>query len=272
MTKKLGWVLIVGLLLSVWACKPPAPIPSHYVDLGTEDKPLPPPPPAWHDPAVAKGTADWKPFRKLESGGAKTASAKPAVDSQPGTTDDEKPAAKVGGGPEEDIRTLVADFNAALEENKLEEATEFLTDAQAEFSKDVISSVNDLVEQLRALAAAVPATAPKVDALAPVLNLGGALRMKLASIQVEGKTATAKLESGGEAKFMVGEEELWYLESPLMNVLNAEKARMQKLAEDIKAALASGTPEDAKVNEISTALDELNAALNAVPKPAGEDS
>lgn len=266
--KLIRWVSVLGLIAAMSGCRPPAPTPSQYEDLGTTEAPLPPTGPAWHDPSVAKGTSEWKPFRKLEAGGEKSASAKSGGNKAEPDVEDK--SAEGGEGPEGEIRTLVGDFNAALAEKKFDEASEFLSDAQAAVANDVFTAVNELVEQLGLLAKAAPGMAPKVDALAPVLNLSDSLQMKVATVTVDGKTATAKLESGAEAKFMVGEEDLWYLESPLMAVLDTEKARIQKATDDIKAALAGGTPDEAATTSLGASLDELLAALTAPPKPAEE--
>jgi hypothetical protein len=263
------WVFVLGLAPALSGCKPPEPTPSQYVDLGTADSPLPPSGPAWHDPGVAKGTADWKPFRKLSGGNEATASAKPAADPADDAPEGD-PDAGDGGedlSPEEEIRALVADFNAALADKKLEEAGEYLSDEQAGYVNDVLGAVDGLVEQLRLLATAAPPLSPKVDALAPVLNLSDSLQMKVDAVRIEDRTAVAPLENGSEARFRVGEEDLWYLESPLLNVLNAERARLQKLTEDIKAALSAGTPDEARTTELGFALDELLVALTATPKP-----
>ena len=251
----------------IGACKPPEPTPTLYTDLGTEDQPLPPPAQAWYDPAVAKGTAEWKPFRKPEEG--KSAEAKPK-----GSTN--KPSAEpdaAGDAPEaeKEIRDIAADFNAALATNKLEDALDFLTDAQAEAARDVLAAVHALIEQLKALQAAAPALSEKINGLVPLLNLGDALKFEIRKVNiVNDTTAMAQLEGGGEAKFVMGEEDLWYLESPVFGVLIQQRERIETTAKSIEEALAKGEPDEATTTALGTALEELRAALSSDAKPEGD--
>jgi hypothetical protein len=271
--RNLGWPVVV-LVSLIGACKPPEPTPSQYTNLGTDEAPLLPTAQAWHDPNIAKGTAEWRPFRKLADADAKTATGKaPAGAKSNGAADTEvKSAAEAGGSDaEKEIRTLVADFNAALAENELEKASEFLTDAQAEASGEVFAAVHKLVEQLKVLQAATPALAEKIDALAPLLNMANVLKIELQTVRVvDAKSATGKLADGAEARFAVGEEDLWYLESPALAKLEKERPQIEKTTKEIEEALAKGTPDEAAVTTLGTALDELRTALSVSEKAAGE--
>lgn len=259
------------LIVLTGACNPPEPPPYRYSDLGTEEAPLPPPPQAWYDASLAKGQADWRPFRKPESAAAQTAEAKPAK------VEGEKEAAAEGGeagssDAEKEIRELAGDYNKAVAENDLEKATEFLNDAQAEYGPNVFAAVNKLVEQLKALKEAAPGLNERVESLAAPLNLPDVLKLELESVSiVDEKNATAKLVGGTEVKVVVGEEDFWYLESPGLTLLEKERSRIEKLAADIEAALAKGTPDEATLTAMGTALDELRTALSpAAAKPEGD--
>lgn len=264
---------VAGVILFICACKPPEPTPSHYGDLGTDQSPLLPPPPAWHDPATAKGTAEWRPFRKLSDAEPKTATAKTPSTAKPsGATEDVEDKAGSGESEEaeKEIRGTVADFNAALAEKKFDEATEFLTDDQAEKSGEVFAAVQELIEQLRLLQAASPALTDKINALLPALDLSESMKIEVQSIQlVDAKKASAKLGGGGEARFEVGEKDLWYLESPMLNVLVKERSRIEKTTKDIPDALAKGSPDEATITALGNSLDELRTALSA-PAQTGE--
>ena len=145
-----------------------------------------PPPQAWHDPSIVKGSSEWRPFRKPSDGESKTAGAKAPGETKAtaaaGTRENPGGAA---GSPdaEKEIRNLVADFNAALAENKLDEASEFLTDAQAQASGDVFAAVHQLVEQLRLLQVATPALREKIDGLVPLPDHPGAIKQNQAQTQ-----------------------------------------------------------------------------------------
>lgn len=273
--KQLGCWKLVFLAPLVCACKPPEPVPSQYTNLGTAEAPLLPPPQPWHDPSVAKGTSELRPFRKPAAGDEKSAAGKATSGSKEGKPADpeEKTEETAGGsGAEKEIRTLVADFNAALAEKKLDEASEFLSDAQAQASGDVFAAVHSLVEQLKLLQAATPALTEKIAGLVPILNIADSLKVELQSVKlVDEKNAMATLVGGSEARFVVGEEDLWYLESPMLALLDKERARIQKVAKDIEEALAKGTPDEAAVTALGTALDELRTALTS-PAKAPADS
>ncbi len=261
----LGWQMILAMAL-VGACKPPEPTPSQYTNLGTDDAPLLPTPPAWHDPGILKGTAEWKTFRKPSEAEPMTASAKkPAEPKEPtGGEDAEKPAAAGGAEAEKEIREIISDFNATLADKNLEKAAEFLTDAQAQASVEVFTAVNALIEQLRALQAASPGLKEKIDPLLPMLNLSDSLKVDVQSIKlIDEKHATAKLADGSESHLEVGEENLWYVESPFLALLDKEKARIQKVTKDVEEALAKGTPDESAVSTLGAALDELRTSLSS---------
>ena len=268
-----GWPVVV-LVALIGACKPPEPTPSQYTNLGTDEAPLLPSAPTWHDPNIAKGSAEWRPFRKLADGGEKTAAGKVPTSAKGAEAADAeaKPTGEAGqSDAEKEIRTLVADFNAALAENDLEKASEFLTDAQAEASGEIFAAVHKLVEQLKLLQAAAPALAEKIDALAPLLSMADALKVELQTIRlVDEKSATGKLADGTEARFAIGEEDLWYLESPALAKLDKERPGIEKTTKDIEEALAKGTPDEAAVTSLGTSLDELRTALTTAEKAPGD--
>lgn len=264
--------VIIAVVFWVGACKPPEPTPSQYVDLGTADAPLPPPPPAWHDPTTAKGTAEWRPFRKPTDANEKSPAAKPANGEKPPATGDAeaKNEAAVGSDAEKEIRSIAADFNAALSEKKWEEASEFLTDAQAEKSGEVFAAVNQLIEQLTLLQAAAPGLGDKITALLPSLNLAESLKADVQSVHViDARSASAKLAGGGEARFEVGEKGLWYVESPMLSVLEKELSRIEKATKDIQEALAKGNPDEAATTALGSTLVDLQTALAAKPAEGG---
>src|SRR3990172_8156220 len=101
MPRKTPSTTSIVALLMVAGCRPSEPAPTYNEDLGTEESVLLPTTSAWYDPAIAKGQADWRPFRKPgaepKSEGTATGEAKPA-----------------GGNEsiESELRTLVNDFNA----------------------------------------------------------------------------------------------------------------------------------------------------------------
>lgn len=259
---------LVAALAFAGACRPPEPVQHRIPDLGTAEAPLPPPPQAWHDPEIVKGTADWPAFRKPESAEEKVAVAKP----KQGEEKAEGEANEEGSDVEKEIRELAADYGKALAENKLDEVTEFLNDAQAEYSENVFAAVNKLVEQLRALKEAAPALSEKMDQLAPALNLIDVLKIEIETVRVvDEKNATAQLAGGKEIKVVVGEKDFWYLESPGLAHLEKERSRIEKLAGDIEAALAKGAPDEAAITALGTGIDELRTALAGLAdKPEGE--
>ncbi len=263
------WHVIFAASL-VGACKPPEPIQSQYANLGTEEAPLLPPPQAWHDPSIVKGNSEWRPFRKPSDGEEKSAKGKaPGGAKDAVAADGEEKAVGAAGttDAENEIRKLVEDFNAALAEKELEKASEFLTDAQAQASGDVFAAVHQLVEQMRLLQTATPTLTEKIDALVPLLNVNDALKVELQTVRlVDPKNATATLAGGAEARFVIGEEDLWYIESPVLALLDKERPRIQKVTKDIEEALAKGTPDESTATALGTALDDLRTALSASPK------
>src|SRR3990172_12975300 len=132
-------------LLVVVGCRPSEPVPTYNEDLGTEGSVLLPTTSAWYDPAVAKGQADWRPFRKP---GAEAMSAGTA-------TGEAKPAGR-NEGVESELRTLVSDFNAAVTENKFDEAIDFLIEEQIAPAKQVVELIPVLVGKMKEVADVLP--------------------------------------------------------------------------------------------------------------------
>src|SRR3990172_11754217 len=132
-------------LLVVAGCRPSEPPPTYNEDLGTDDTVLLPTSSPWYDPAIATEQADWRPFRKP---GAEAMSAGTA-------TGEAKPAGR-NEGVESELRTLVSDFNAAVTENKFDEAIDFLIEEQIAPAKQAVEDFPTLWGKIKKLAEALP--------------------------------------------------------------------------------------------------------------------
>jgi len=224
----MGAMVVVG-------CRPSEPAPTYNEDLGTEESVLLPTTSAWYEPAVAKGQADWRPFRKpgaeSKSGGSATGEAKSA-----------------GGNEsiESELRGLVNDFNAAIAENKFDEAIDFLIVDQVTPGKQVVEILPTLWGKIKELSEVLPGDNENLKKAVGGVSLSVVLKLEIASITVSNPTeAVGKLASAsgrsGDVRFAFVKEkegEYWYIDHPQIRAMAAALPVLQQSLPQLDAFIA----------------------------------
>jgi len=242
-------------LLAVAGCRPSEPPPTYNEDLGTDDVVLLPTSSAWYDPAVAKGQADWRPFRKP---GAESKSDETA-------TGEVKPA---GGnkGVESELRTLVNDFNAAVAENKFEDAITLLVEDQVDTAKQVVELLPAYLNKLREVVEVLPGDTATMKSKVAAATLPAVLKLDVATISISSATeAVGKHPSASspaeDVRFVLVKEsegEYWYIDNPKIRALAPALPMLQQSLPQLDAFIAG-----VKSGQISAeALTQQTAMMN----------
>lgn len=266
-----AWVLAGFGIVSLCACRPPSePPPTQYEDLGTEDRPLLPTGSAWHDPAIAKGSAEWHAFRKPDPSAALP---KPAA---------EKNAEGGSAGLEGELVALLKSFNEAVASDKLEDAVDFLVDEQIEPAKKAIELLPKFAAKLGEFAAALPGENENLKKLPAALTPATILKLDVESIQAKGETEAVGAVVGAtppvEVRFVLTKEEggdaVWYIDHPQIRAMAQALPAMEQSLTQLDAMIAgikSGQIAGDALAQQAAALDQMIKALMPAEKPA-EDS
>ena len=255
----------------VVGCRPSEPVPMYYEDLGSEETVLLPTSSVWYDAAIAKGQADWRPFRK------------PGAEAKSGGT----PAgeAKAAGGNqaiESELRGLVDDFNAAVAEGKFDEAADFLIEEQVAPAKQVVELIPALAGKMKEIAEVLPGDNENLKKAVSGVSLSGVLKLEVASITVSSPTeAVGKLASAsggaGDVRFVLvkdTEGEYWYIEHPQIRAMVAVLPVLQQSLPQLDAFIAgvkSGQiGGDALAQQAAAMNQMLGAMLPSGSQPGAE--
>lgn len=264
--------LIVGWLGfgALSSCRPVDPPPTQYEDLGTEDRPLLPTGSAWHDPAIAKGAAEWHAFRKLDPNAA---APKPAAG-------DHADGASVG--LEGELRELLKEFNDALAADKLDDALEFLIEEQIEPTKKVIEILPKFAEKLGEFAAVLPGENESLKKLPTALAPATVLKLDVRAIQAKGEAEAVGPMAGAdppvEVRFVLIKEKdggaVWYIDHPQIRAMSAALPAMEQSLTQLDAMIAgikSGQIAGDALTQQAAALDQMIKAMMPAEKPAEND-
>lgn len=235
MPRKSPSAISILALLAVAGCRPREPVPTYNGDLGTEESALLPTTSEWYDATVAKGSADWRPFRKpgaeSNSGGTATGEAKPA-----------------GGNEniESELRTLVNDFNAAVAEGKFDEAGDFLIEEQIAPAKQVVELIPVLVGKMKEIAEVMPGDNENLKKAVAGATLSAVLKLDVASFTVSSPTeAVGKMpptpNGAGDVRFVQvksKEGEYWYIDHPVVRAMGPALPAIQQSLAQLDAFIA----------------------------------
>ncbi len=241
--------------MAVSGCRPSEPVPAYYENLGTEDRPLLPTSAPLKDAAIAKGQADWRPFRKP---GAE-------VKASGGVAGETKSAA---GNPaiEAELRGLVNDFNAAVAEGKFDEAVDFLIEEQIAPAKQVVELIPAFAAKMKEIADVLPGDNENLEKSVAGVSLSAVLKLDVASFSVSSPTeAVGKPAStpggAGDVRFVLvkGKEgEYWYIDHPGIRAMGPALPALQQSLPKLDASIAG-----VKSGQIGgEALKQQAAAMN----------
>ncbi len=264
------WLAAISAVV-VLSCRPSEPEPAYNEDLGTEEAVLLPPSSAWHHTAVAKGQADWRPFRK------------PDADAKPG--DAAVTEAKPAGGNqaiESELRGLVDDFNAAVAESKFEDAMDFLVEEQTAPAKQVVEVWPTYSSKIQQVVEVLPGINESIKTAVAGASLPAILKLEVASIVVSSPTeAVGKSAStsgaAADVRFVLvkdKEDEYWYIDHPQIRAIGPALPALQQSLPQLDALIAGAKsgqiPAEALAQQAAAMNQMIGAMLPAGSQPSKE--
>lgn len=269
MYRRAWWtVSAVGLLvLAVAGCRDSDPPPTFYRNLGTEDIPLLPAASVIHDVTLAKGSADWVPFRKLGEAEAGTPS------------EDGAPSGRSNTETETEIRDLLKEYNELVADRDIDELMVYHIDSHQETVKTwyevQFALMDKLAEVQAALTSAQPDSQARIDqAFAPLKAASAGLSVDTLTVESE-ELVVGKLAAGGVVpmcRFVLVEDE-WYIDLPNLPETFAQLKPvldgMMSMIDALSQGLESGS---VGAEQVLTQLEANSASLASDKTPATADN
>lgn len=272
---------ILGCCVLLSGCREKEPPEQYPGDLGTDGRALLPTASTLKDPRLLQGQAEWHPFREPKVTEEALAGGKPVEGGAPAATNE---------ATVEDVRKELAAYQEKLGSGTAEEISEFYADSQAEVVAKVIPVLESLAAKIAELGGALPDEKVRLEKLSGLLSPKAVLALNAGKVEASSDSAAkvtlASLPELGflpgvdvsaispEASFKLGDDEYWYLESPVVPVLagalpplEGAVAAMDGLIADAKAGSASAATIAERVPAVAKMLEKLPAGE---PKPEGE--
>ena len=269
MYRRAWWTVIaVGLfVLAVVGCRDSDPPPTFYRNLGTQDVPLLPAASVIHDVSLAKGSADWVPFRELAEVEAGTPS------------EDGRPSGSWNAETETEIRELVKEYNELVAERDIDELMVYHLDSHQETVKswyEVRFALLDKVAEVRtALTGALPDSHARIEqAFARLKTASASLSVDTLTVESE-ELVVGKLAGGGMApmcRFVIVDDE-WFIDLPSFPETFAQRKPVLdgriSMIDSLKQRLKTGS---VAAEQVLTALEAVSASLAFEEAPATTDN
>jgi len=258
----------VGLLvLAVVGCRDSDPPPTLYRNLGTQDVPLLPAASVIHDVSLAKGSADWVPFRKMGKDEAGTPSEAGA------------PSGGSNAETETEIRELLKEYNELVVQRDIDELMVYHIDSHQETVKswyEVQFALLDKVAEVQtALTSALPDSQARIEgAFAPFKTASAGLSVDSLTVESE-ELVVGKLAGGGVApmcRFVIVDDE-WFIDLPNFPETFAQRKavldEMMSMIDALKQGLESGT---IAAEKVLTQLEASSASPASDKTSATDDN
>lgn len=194
--------LVVSVVLA--GCRETEPEPAHNLDLGDGRMVLMPPASEWSSSAIAKGQADWHPFRD------------PAAERSPSAAESDDAE---GGGAiselETDIRELIAEYNEVAMDGTVEDLLDYFVEEQYEKLNPILAltiKYRDVHAGLRAaLESRLPDDQEQVVQIMGAMALGLIGAIDVREFKVISDTDVTVTSAFAQYRFTFIDED-WYVE------------------------------------------------------------
>ena len=214
---------VVPALLLLVSCRESDPPPAHYRDLGSDGTILLPAASAWCDPAVAKGQAEWFPYRKLDL-------SKPAEEEAGGGAEGDDNAEIAG-----EIKEFLADYNTAAAADDVDDWLGYFEEGQEEALRPLFETSREVAGKLgevrKQLEAKIPDAGERIAAACDLLSGDASLEISVQSLKVISDEEATAEGAGGSRRFpvrFVVAEDKWFIKVPT----SGESAFVTKAALD----------------------------------------
>lgn len=262
-----GLVIFALAAIGITGCRETEAPRTHFKDLGTGDTVLLPTFHTWQQPEIAKGQAEWHPYRPFDpndQGAAPTATAN----------------ADAGGGSgsvEAELRAMVADYNKLIGEDGDDgELSEFFVEAQQGKFRDIRAAVRAFQAKLKELGDALAAKdlqgGEVVTSLLTRMDATRNLLLDLKVVTVQGEAAATGevAELAGlaslptDVRFVLADE-YWYIDLPAIDVLAGMLPAIQAATSQFDTLIQSVSSGQLAADTLTTQLEAMAATL----APAG---
>jgi hypothetical protein len=269
MMKMGGAVLRATMALVIPAtlmgCRETEPEPLHNLDLGSGRTILMPPSSERNSTAIAKGQADWHPFRD------------PLAEPPPraAESDDGENGAETSE-LEAEIRELIAEYNEVVVDGTVEELLDYFVEAQHEKLSSVLTLTVKLRDEAASLQAALEAKLPDArqriqQALGTnATGLSGAV--DVVDVEIVSDEEVAAKTAAAEYRFSLVDED-WYFEISQVDEHATDQTLLLEQAMTRVGGWVSALGADqSKPDEVLAQIEEAAQARVETPAPAPEEA
>ncbi len=236
-----------------------------FEDLGDGQRSLLPTDAPWKSAAVRSGQAEWVPFRAPGSAGVESADES----AHAAAGEDQPDTARI----EEEIRALVADYNAVAEERNFDELIKYHLPSQQDALRPLMTAGVSMLEKLSRLRTLLdeklPGQGDRVQAVFDALGVSSPA-LKVESLTVVSRAeVTARLpgtQFGGACRFVI-EDEDWFIDIPGLESVVQALPRVEVELQQFDVLLERLDSGAAGAEQVLAAL-EVAAKSLAPPAPA----
>ena len=220
-----------------------------------------------HDVSLAKGSADWVPFREL-------------VEDQAGTPSEASaPSGRSKTETETEIRDLLKEYNELMVERDIDELMVYHIDSHQETVKSwyefQFALQDKLAEGQTAMSSALPDSQARIEqAIAPLKAAFSGLSVDTLTVESE-ELVVGKLAGGGMApmcRFVIVDDE-WFIDLPNFPETFAQRKpvldEMMSTIDTVKQGIESGAM---PAEQVLAQLEVLSASQASDRTPATDDN
>lgn len=217
--KRFAWAVLITLGAVGAACRDTEPPPAMLTDLGTEDRPLMPPPSTLLATGVKAGQAEWVSFRAPGTAAKKSEEKPEETEKSAGNAGAETGGADVKAA----VEAFIEEYNKLANERKTDDLLEFHVESQRQGLKPMIElsyTVSDRFVQVREqLESKLPDGKERISAIFAAMGDPSNKGLTVTSLKVVSPTEVVGTLPPGQlvpaCRFLLQEGD-WYLEFPGM--------------------------------------------------------
>jgi len=257
--------VLLGIATLSTACRESEPPPPYSRNLGTDKEPLLPTGMQWSDPAVAKGQAEWYPFKE------------PDVGDEEGKGEARSDAGAAEAGGDENaalVKDLVTDYNDLVTEGSVDDLLAYFVESQQEVLQPWLEALVTLNEKLTTLKTALdeklPEKGERIDAAVSALEAKVGRTLTIGTVKAENdELLTVDADGVGPSYRLVysKDDDDWYFEMDQPGTLKPAVDAAVASCENWTQGLTSAAPADTVLSELEAAGAPAGAAADEAAAP-----